>query len=145
VSNAQHQFVEIGLQDEKYAIRIEAIQEIIKMQPITDIPGSRDEVQGVINLRGKIVPIVGMRKRFGLQEAGESAPSTRIVVVNAGTDAVGFIVDRVHRVASYDRIQPPPQSRGGIDASCVAAVGYSDRDVVSILNLDAVLRQGGAV
>ncbi|WP_311764998.1 chemotaxis protein CheW [Paenibacillus agricola] len=75
----QDQYIEVGIGKEKYALRIDNIHEIIKMLDITEIPNSKSYVKGVINLRGKIVPIISLRNRFGLVEESNTK-STRIVV-----------------------------------------------------------------
>ncbi len=100
---------EIGV--EEYAIPILAVQEINRVMPITPVPHSPAAVEGVINLRGRIIPVVDMRKRFGLPKTSETGDS-RIVVVEVGQDrrVLGFTVDRVHEVLRLpaDIIDPAP-------------------------------------
>ncbi|MEI7026355.1 chemotaxis protein CheW [Paenibacillus sp. y28] len=137
------QYIEIGLEEERYALRIEQIQEIIKMQPVTEIHCNRPFIKGVVNLRGKIVPIISLRLRFGLAE-GENTKQTSILIVNSSDDIVGIVVDRVYRVTTFEGIQPPPPQFGGIDSSFLAGVGQTEDRLVHILNLEAIFAKGGA-
>ncbi|WP_276352357.1 chemotaxis protein CheW [Cohnella caldifontis] len=132
------QYVEFGIEAEQYAIRIHDIHEIIKMQEITQIPSVKPYVKGVINLRGKIVPVLSLRKLFGMEEA-PAEKSTRIVVVNHLEDTVGIIVDRVNKVATFSDIQPPPDRVGGIDGNFFVGIGLTAGGLVGILRLDEVL------
>jgi purine-binding chemotaxis protein CheW len=135
----QHeQYVEFGIESEQYAIRIQDIHEIIKIQDITQIPNVKLYVKGVINLRGKIVPVISLRNLFQLEEK-EYAKHTRIVVVHHRADAVGIIVDSVNKVTTFSDIQPPPDRVGGIDGNFFVGIGLTDNGLVGILKLDEVL------
>ena len=100
---------EIGV--EEYAIPILAVQEINRLMPITPVPHSPAAVEGVINLRGRIIPVVDMRKRFNLPKAQDTGDA-RIIVVEVGRErrVIGFTVDRVHEVLRLeaDIIDPAP-------------------------------------
>ncbi|UUZ83576.1 chemotaxis protein CheW [Paenibacillus sp. P26] len=110
---AEHeQYVEFGMGEEQYAIRIQDIHEIIRMQEITQIPSVRSYVKGIISLRGKIVPVISLRSVFRQEEKAYSK-STRIILVHHGEDPVGIIVDRVHKVIAFSNIQPPPEWGAG--------------------------------
>jgi purine-binding chemotaxis protein CheW len=82
---------------EEYGIEISSVQEIIRATDITPVPGAPLHVSGVINLRGKIIPVVDLRKRFGLPEAGVTEEQ-RIVVVELGEKRLGMLVDSVSQV-----------------------------------------------
>ncbi|WP_123040301.1 chemotaxis protein CheW [Cohnella candidum] len=135
---AQEQYVEFGIENEQYAIRIQDIHEIIKLQDITQIPNVKPYVKGVINLRGKIVPVLSLRNLFDMQEKAPSK-STRIVVVHHQEDTVGIIVDRVSKVTTFSDIQPPPDRVGGIDGNFFVGIGFTKGGLVGILRLDEVL------
>lgn len=137
-STGQEQYVEFGIEGEQYAIRIQDIHEIIKMQDITQIPNVMSYVKGVINLRGKIVPVVSLRNLFQHDER-EYTKSTRIVVVHHQEDAIGIIVDRVNKVTTFSDIQPPPDRVGGLSGSFFTGIGLTDGGLVGILKLDEVL------
>ena len=91
-----------------YGVDIGAIREIIRMQDITQVPGTPAFVEGVVNLRGKVNPVVDLRKRFGLP-VGERSADNRIVVVDIGGQDIGMIVDAVTEVMriSTDAVGPP--------------------------------------
>jgi purine-binding chemotaxis protein CheW len=134
----QEQYIEFGIEKEQYAIGIQDIHEIIKLQEITQIPNVLPYVKGVINLRGKIVPVISLRNLFSLPE-NEASKSSRIVVVNHREDTVGIIVDRVNKVATFSDIQPPPDRVGGIDGNYFTGIGLTESGLVGILKLDEVL------
>ncbi len=134
----QDQYIEVGIGKERYALRIYDIHEIIKMQDITEIPNSKPYVKGVINLRGKIVPIISLRNRFGLPEESYTK-STRIVVVNHADEMVGIVVDRVNQVTTFTDIQPPPERIGSVHGSYFSGIGRTENGLVSILKLEQVL------
>ncbi|MFC5702497.1 chemotaxis protein CheW [Cohnella faecalis] len=134
----QDQYVEFSLGREKYAILISEIHEIIRMQDITQVPSSPRYVRGVINLRGKIVPVISLRSLLSLAEENASK-ATRIVVVNHREESVGIIVDNVNKVVRFSDIQPPPDRVGGISGVFFAGIGFSGEDLVGILRLGEVL------
>jgi len=134
----QEQYIEFGIGNENYAILISEIQEIIKYQEITEIPASRPYVRGIINLRGRIVPIISLRSLLSFDEE-HITKSTRIVVVNHREESVGIIVDRVIKVAMFTDIQPPPDHLGVISGAYFVGIGISGTELVGILKLDQVL------
>lgn len=136
--SGQEQYIEFGIEDERYAIRIQDIHEIIKIQDITSIPNVRDYVKGVINLRGRIVPVLSLRCLFGSEEAPYTK-SSRIVVIHHQDEAVGVIVDRVNKVTTFSDIQPPPERVGGLQGSFFTGIGLAESGLVGILKLDEVL------
>lgn len=134
----QDQYIEAAIGQESYAIQIEDIHEIIKMQAITEIPHSRSYIKGVINLRGKIVPVVSLRQLFGMSDA-DYTKATRIVVVRHREESVGIIVDQVNRVTTYPDIQPPPDKVSGVNGAFFTGIGLREQQLVGILKLDDVL------
>ncbi|UVI31251.1 chemotaxis protein CheW [Paenibacillus spongiae] len=136
--SAHEQYVEFGVGEENYAIQISDVHEIIKMQDITDIPNCPYYVEGVINLRGRIVPIISLRSLFAIGEE-PFTKTTRIVVVHHKDDSVGIIVDRVNQVAVYADIQTPPERVGGISETYFVGIGIAAAGLVGILKLDEVL------
>ncbi len=129
------QYVVLEAGEEKYALRIYDIYEVIRMQKVTEVPNSKPYMLGVINLRGKIVPVISLRKRFGLAEVPVTQ-STRIVVVKSREEMIGIVVDGVKRVTTFPDIQPPAEM---VDATWFEGVGQSQEGLVSILNIDQVL------
>jgi len=91
------QLVSFRLEDEEYGIEILRVQEIIRRQELTRVPNAPQYVEGVINLRGKVIPVIALRKRFGLPGRDQDK-HTRIVVSEVGGTVVGFEVDAVSEV-----------------------------------------------
>jgi len=132
------QYVEMRVGAADYALHIHDIHEIIKMQPITEIPNAKAYVKGVINLRGSIVPVVSLRYLFQLPES-EPTRATRIVIVRYEEDTVGVIVDQVSKVVTFTEIQPPPDRIGALSGAFFTGIGISPSGLVGILKLDRVL------
>ncbi len=107
---------------------------------ITSVPQTSDFVEGVINLRGKVIPVVDLRSKFGLQRT-EYNDQTCIIVVDVGT-MMGIIVDTVQEVydISSTNIEPPPQLGGGtVDTSFILGMGKVKEDIKILLDIDKVL------
>lgn len=132
------QFVAYELANEKYAFKISDVYEIIRMQPISPTHNSKPYLEGIINLRGKVIPVVNLHKRFKLEEH-EATKATRIMVVKSREEMIGIIVDKVHEVVKFKDIQPTPKVATGIDEDYFEGVGISENGVVSLLKIDAVL------
>ena len=98
-AQTEKQLVVFDLASEGYGVDIGAVREIIRMQEITRVPRSPEFVEGVINLRGKVIPVIDLRKRFGLVVA-EQTKDNRIVVVDIGKQDLGVIVDAVSDLAA---------------------------------------------
>jgi purine-binding chemotaxis protein CheW len=132
------QFIAYELSDEKYALKISDVYEIIRMQQITPVHNSKTFLEGVINLRGKVIPVVNLHKRFGLPNY-TNTKSTRIVVVKSREEMIGVVVDKVNQVIKFDDIQPPPEMVAGIDGEYFEGLGITSEGVVSLLKIDVVL------
>ncbi|MGF9711225.1 chemotaxis protein CheW [Paenibacillus naphthalenovorans] len=134
----QDQYIVIELGTEEYALKISEVYEIIKMQKITAIPNSRTFLEGVTNIRGKIVPIISLRKRFQLGETSV-IHKARIVVVNHNEEMIGIVVDGVNQVIKFSDIQPSTEIVSGVDGSYFQGIGQSEEGLIGILNLEHVL------
>ena len=134
------QLVTFVVGTEEFAIPILNVQEINRMMQITKVPKSPEFIEGVINLRGKIIPVMDLRKRFGI-EAIENSVDSRIVVVEVTDRVVGFIVDRVNEVLRIqsDIVEPPPSMICGLDSDIVSGVGKLDDRLLIMLSLDHLL------
>jgi len=108
-SGIEQQLVVFTLGNESYAVDINTVKEIIQLQPVTRLPGTPPSVEGVINLRGSVIPIVDLRKRFEMDQVNRSKDS-RIVVVSCGNSSVGVIVDSVAQVLRIPRESIEPAS-----------------------------------
>jgi purine-binding chemotaxis protein CheW len=131
------QFVGFRIGDEDYAIAITKIQEIILMKPITRLPHVPDAIEGLINLRGNVIPVVNLRKRFGLP-AREFDDETRTVVVNTHDKTVGCVVDEVTQVmrVAADQIQPVPLSVSGASRRFISGIARLEERLLIILDID---------
>lgn len=135
----QHnQFIELMVGNEAYAIPIEDIQEIIKMTPVTELPLGTRALEGVIQLRGDVVPVVSLRTLFGFSSVNPTR-STRIIIVKFREKAMGIIADQANRVVFYDKIQPPPDSWGGVHGGYFKGIARREEYLVGILKMDALL------
>ncbi len=132
------QLVSFNLENEEYGVEVLKVREIIRMPNITRVPNTPHYVEGVINLRGKVIPIISLRKRFNLDTA-EADSRTRIMVMDMSNNLTGFVVDSVAEVIriSSDEIQPaPPVISGNIDQECLSGViNRADRLLV-LLDLE---------
>ncbi|MDF2721831.1 MAG: cheW-2 2 [Paenibacillus sp.] len=137
----QVKYIEFGIGGENYAVKIEEVDEIIKLQPITDIPFARRHVKGVINLRSHIIPVVTLRGMLGLPEEAHTK-STRIVIVKHEGESIGMIVDRVNQVTTYSNIQPPPEQIGRVSGEVCNGIGMRNEQLVSILNTEELFIRG---
>jgi purine-binding chemotaxis protein CheW len=135
------QFVGFRLDDEDYAIAITKIQEIILMKPITRLPQAPDYIEGLINLRGAVIPVVSLRKRFGLP-AREVDDETRTIVVNVHEKTVGCVVDAVTRVMRINRdvIQPSPLGSAGGSCRYVSGLARLDERLLIMLDVEKLFQ-----
>jgi purine-binding chemotaxis protein CheW len=135
------QLVSFHLGGEEYALEILQVQEIIRMVDLTRVPNSPDFVEGVINLRGKVIPVIGLRKRFGMP-AKEYDKQSRIVVVEMHGTVVGFVVDAVNEVLriAADTVEPPPRLTK-VDRELVSGVGKLENRLLLLLDLEKLLTQ----
>lgn len=128
-----------SLLNENYGIDIYKVQEIIQYRDITYVPKAPPFVKGVINLRGRIIPVIDLKERFGLPEK-EVTPDTRIIVVEISSQTIGLIVDSVTEVLRIPNtnIEPPPPVTT-IEADFIEGVGKLDERLIIILDIDRIL------
>ena len=139
----EQQLVSFTLGAEEFAVDIGVVQEIVRMPEITKVPRSPAFVEGVVNLRGKIIPVVDLRKRFDLP-ASQATKSTRIVIVTVGGRTVGMIVDSVSEVLrlSSEAIEATPDMvASGVDASFLMGIATLDGRLLILLELERVLNK----
>lgn len=133
----QLQLVTFGVGSEEFAVDILRVQEINRMMELTRIPQSPPDVEGVINLRGRIIPVVDLRKRFGLEPSTQDE-QCRIVVIEVHEKTIGFLVDCVHEVLRIDRsiVEPAPSIVSSIDSEYIAGVGKLEDRLLILLDLE---------
>lgn len=139
--DTQHgRYLTFNLGEEVFGLEIRYVTEIIGMQPITKIPEVASYIKGIINLRGKIIPVIDMRLKFG-KEPAEYDDRTCIVVVDTQELIVGLIVDKVSEVMTIDDsdIVPPPDHRTGIRSRYIQGIGKVDGNVKLLLDCNMLL------
>lgn len=136
------QLVTFKLGVEEFGVDILKVQEIIRLLPITKVPNAPKFVEGVINLRGKVIPVIDMRRRFGLPP-GNRDNSTRIKVMNLQGQVVGFVVDAVSQVLRIPEstVEAPPAVVAGIGSEYMRGVGKLDDRLLILLDLDKLLTE----
>ncbi len=124
---------------EAFALPILSVQEINRTMQITRVPQSPPFIEGVINLRGKIVPVMDLRRRFGLEQVGDPNDE-RIIVVEVRSRVIAFIVDHVTEVLriNADIVEPPAAMVRGVDSDCVQGVGKMQDRLLILLDLDGL-------
>lgn len=141
-----NQYLTFRMQDEEYALNISNVKEILEVPVITRIPRMPDFMTGVINLRGNVLPVVDLRRKFGLGNT-EIATSTAIIVIevpsgeNNKIQNIGIFADEVHKVITIEpsAIEPPPKINAGINTSFMAGMGHVDGKFVTILEITEIL------
>ncbi|NEU29735.1 purine-binding chemotaxis protein CheW [bacterium LRH843] len=128
------------LKDEEYAIEVDYVQSIERMQPITRIPRTYPFVAGVMNLRGVITPIIHLRKRFGIEEKPFD-DNTRILVIQKENIEIGFIVDGANDVIDIplEKIEPTPEVVGEVESEYLRGVVKLDKRLFTLLDIDKVM------
>ncbi|MBI1807135.1 MAG: chemotaxis protein CheW [Ignavibacteria bacterium] len=134
------QLVTFNVGDEEFGMDILQVQEINRKLEITRVPNAPEYVEGVINLRGKVIPIIDLRRRFGITTKKHDK-DTRIIIVEVGDHVVGFVVDTVREVLRIPKsvTEPPPRVISSIAAEYITAVGKLDDRLLILLDLEKVL------
>jgi len=125
---------------EEYGVEIAAVQEIIRATDITPVPGAPSHVRGVINLRGKIIPVVDLRRRFALA-AVEASESQRIIVIELGEKRIGMLVDSVSQVIKVPAgvVEEMPEEATCVAENFIKGVGKLENRLIIILDLNKSL------
>jgi purine-binding chemotaxis protein CheW len=135
-------FLIFSLGNDFYGIEIKHVTEIIGIQPITEVPQLPDYVKGIINLRGKIIPVMDVRLRFK-KEKREYNDRTCVIVVDIKDISIGLIVDSVSEVLSIQEqnIVPPPTMNKGLQNRYIKGIGKVGNDVKLILDCEKLLTE----
>jgi purine-binding chemotaxis protein CheW len=134
------QLVTFAIGEEEFGIDILKVQEIIRIMDITKVPSSPAHVEGVINLRGKVIPVIDLRCRFNMESRVHDR-QTRIIVIDLHGAIVGFVVDAVSEVLRLqsDTVEPPPPVVAGIDSEYIRGVGKLENRLLILLDLEKLL------
>ncbi|HUX46965.1 MAG TPA: chemotaxis protein CheW [Desulfosporosinus sp.] len=137
---AGEQFVTFSLGSEEFGVDIMLVQEIIRIPPITRVPKAPDYVEGVINLRGNVIPVISLRTRFCMTRVEETDLS-RIIVLQVQTKVFGIRVDAVTEVLRLDSeaIEPPPPIALSMDSQFIRGVGKIGERLLILLELHQIM------
>lgn len=136
------QLVGFVIGQELFGVDILMVQEIIRETPITPIPNSPDFIEGVINLRGNIIPVIDLRRRLNLRKVAGPAGQTWIMILNVNGRVTGFIVDSVTQVLKVpsNSIKPPPDIVvSGLQSQYITGVCRIDRRLLILLDFNRIL------
>lgn len=138
----EEQLVVFRLGSESYGIDIGRVQGIERMQPVTIVPRAPCWIEGVINLRGQITPVMNLRVRFGFERV-EPTKEARIVVVQIKDQRVGLVVDRVTGVlrVTSEQVEPPSELVTSVDSAYLRGIAKLDDGLLILLDLDKVLNE----
>ncbi|OGU17306.1 MAG: chemotaxis protein CheW [Geobacteraceae bacterium GWC2_53_11] len=133
-----------SLGDKLFAVDIMRIREILVPQKLSPLPCTSDLLEGVINLRGTVIPVMNMRKRFGMP-ALENTSAGKLLIVSLVKQLLAIVVDDVMEVVSVPvaEIKPPIQMTSGVGMEFLLGVCLSNNRVFMILNIDSLLGTGG--
>jgi purine-binding chemotaxis protein CheW len=136
----ENQIVIFELGTEHFGVEIGRVESIIKMQTITQLPHVPDFIEGVTNLRGKVLPVIDLRKRFGLAVRAADKNS-RIIVVNLDQTEVGMIVDQVSEVLTVPEgaVESAPAITSSVDSAFITGIAKLDQRLVILLDLHRIL------
>lgn len=134
------QLVSFKIGDEEFGVDILSVQEINRMSQITKVPNTSDFIEGVINLRGRVIPVMDLRVKLGMPRK-EHGKNTRIVVVELKGQTIGFIVDEVSEVLriSKDITEAPPEMVGGVNSDYITSIGKLEDRLLILLDLDKIV------
>jgi purine-binding chemotaxis protein CheW len=133
-------FLTFFLAGEEYGLEILKVHEIIGMLPITRVPRTPEYIRGVINLRGKVIPIMDLRRKFGMPREADAQETCMIVVQIQGVQ-LGIVVDQVSEVANVvaTDIEPPPSFGADVPTDFLLGLGKAQGRVRLLLDIDRVL------
>jgi len=139
LTNEAGKYLTFKLANEEYGLEILKVREIIGLMNITAVPQMPHYMKGVINLRGKVIPVIDLRLKFGLPEA-EHTELTCIIVVDVGRE-IGILVDTVSEVLDVagENIDPAPDLNAAVDTSFILGMGKVGEEVKILLEIDKVL------
>jgi purine-binding chemotaxis protein CheW len=137
------QLVVFELSNEQFGVIISAVESIIKIQPITRVPHTPVYIEGVTNLRGKVVPVVDLRKRFGMEAALKSEDKRdprRIVIISLDGAEIGVVVDSVSEVLTINDswVEPPPSMALTVESAFITGIIKLENRLIMLLDLAKV-------
>ncbi len=136
------QLVTFRVGEEEFAVEILDVHEIIRLMQITPVPNAERHIIGVLNLRGKVIPVVGMRRRFGLEDIA-STTETRIIVMEVNQKVVGFLVDSVSEVLymDTDKIAETPSLFTSVEQEYIQGIGKLEDRLIILLDFEELFAE----
>ncbi len=124
--------------DEIFGIGIDRVVEILKVQKIFTIPGLPEFLSGVMSVRGNIVPVIDLRRRFGIKPSGNKE---RVIIVRYGQEKISFLVDDIKEILSLspEQIRTPPSIFKGFKTEYLTGLGKDGERIIILLNIDSLL------
>ncbi|MAG94303.1 MAG: chemotaxis protein CheW [Planctomycetaceae bacterium] len=145
------EYLTFHLGNEEFAFEILKVRELIELMDMTSVPGAPSFIRGVINLRGKIIPVMKLRERFGLPEVEDNERNCIIVVEVVNDDgesaSMGILVDAVSEVMNIgvDDIAPPPDFGGNVNTSFILGMARAGEEVKTLLNIEQIVLEAGTL
>ena len=138
------QLISFTVGDEEYGFELQHVKEVIRMREVTRLPEVPAYVQGIVNLRGQVIPIIDLREKFGLPST-EATADTRVIVVEVEESAVGMVVDCADQVVrlAASQFEPPPPVLSKASQAYITAVGKLEDRLITILDVRRLLKSVG--
>lgn len=138
---AETQFVVFKLNEEEYGVNIKQVQEIGSYQKATLVPNSPEFVEGIINLRNMVIPVINLKARFGIKNHDVVDENTRLIVMNVGDRYFGFITDDASEVLSIndDDIEETPEILRGANRRYISGIGKVGNRIMVLLDMELLL------
>ena len=137
------QYIVVKIGNEQYGINIQYIDNIVRSQRITRVPKSQSYFNGVINLRGEIIPVMSIRLKLGL-EKDEFTDKTRIIIIKVDTSTIGVIVDQVKEVVTLDAQDTEKLNRTSMDDAAskyISGIGKNKGELISLLDIVSLIEE----
>lgn len=133
-------WITFDLADEKFALPVEPVREVLRIHKITRVPHAPYPIRGVTNLRGRVIPVIDLRRRVGLRE-GELGRLARIIIVASRGRLIGLLVDQVHQVMHLDLnlVQQPPDDVMTFQSDYISGVYHLGEELLLLLDIDRAL------
>lgn len=144
ISEQVLQLVSFTLEKEEYAVDILSVQEINRITEITRVPNAPDYVEGVINLRGKVIPVINLRKKFGLVNK-DTDDSSRVIIMDIQGITYGLVVDSVSEVLRIPSniVEPPPPMASSTSSIFIKGIAKLDNRLIILIDIDKFMGQQG--
>ncbi len=141
---AVHQFLTFSLGNENYAVRVKNVREVLEVVTITHVPGMPSFMKGVLNLRGRVVPVIDLRKKFGMNDSERTVETSIIIMEIEGTDEtvqIGVFVDSVHEVIEIhpEKIEPAPTMGMNLKTGYMEGMCEHEGSFLILLNINQIL------